>query len=313
MPITHECLVGMVLAGAALAQAGAVCAQPAQVAPAGAAPAAPSTTVGSTVTQPGAAPAEAAPIAPAQAPSVQSAPTASVQAAPVQAAPGYAQPPPTMPGETPPASDGGRPARTGFQMAFRTGVAFPLGKATQAPGDSLASRYSWQWPLQIDLGAKVTQHVHVGGYFTLAFGAEGDDAAIEQYCDDDDADLENDIGCSAVGFRLGVQGQYHFRPDQTVNPWLGYGLGLEATTQVLQDTPRGYEESTTSSGITYAKLDAGLDFRLPVGLGPYLEVAFGRFTKSSTRINGDSTFSGSIDERAWHAWFTLGVRLVVFP
>lgn len=252
--------------------------------------------------------------APAQAAPMQAAPAqaAPMQAAPAQPAPMYAQPAPPM-AEPPPASGGGRPAHTGFQMAFRTGAAFPLGKATQQRGDSLARRYSWQWPLQIELGAKVTPNVHVGGYFTMAFGAEGDDAAIEEYCDDDDSNLENDIGCSALGLRLGVHAQYHFRPDQTVNPWLGYGIGFESTTQVLQDRPRGYEESTTASGITYAKLDAGLDFRLPVGLGPYLETAFGRFTKSSTNINGNKTFSGSIDDRAWHAWFTLGVRLVLFP
>jgi hypothetical protein len=57
-----------------------------------------------------------------------------------------------------------RPARTGFQMAFRTGLAFPSGKASGTAGDSLARRYSWHWPLQLDLGSKVTEHVHVGGY-----------------------------------------------------------------------------------------------------------------------------------------------------
>jgi hypothetical protein len=198
-------------------------------------------------------------------------------------------------------------------MAFRTGLAFPAGKASDTPGDTLATRYSWQWPLQVELGAKVTEHVHVGAYFTLTFGAEGDDRDIEDYCDDDDADLQNDIGCTSVGLRLGVQAQYHFRPAQTVNPWLGYGIGFESMTQHLDDRARGYSERTTASGVTYAKLDGGLDFRLPVGLGFYGEFAFGRFTKSSTHINGEQVFSGSVDNGAWHFWTTLGLRLVIFP
>lgn len=210
-------------------------------------------------------------------------------------------------------ADGGRPARTGFQMALRTGLAFPSGNATAAPGDSLARRYSKQWPLHLDLGAKVTEHVYLGGYFAFAFGAEGNDAAISEYCNDDDSNLENDISCSAHSVRFGVQAQYHFLPDEGTNPWLGYGVGIESTTQRLLDEPRGYDEQTTTTGITYAKLDAGLDFRLRVGLGLYAEAAIGRFTDSSTEVNGRKVYDGAIDERAWHMWLTTGARLVIFP
>lgn len=198
-------------------------------------------------------------------------------------------------------------------MAIRTGVAFPSGKATAAPGDSLARRYSTQWPLHLDMGAKVTEHVNVGGYFTMAFGAEGNDRAIEDYCNDDDSNFENDISCSSYGVRFGVQAQYHFLPDQVTNPWLGYGIGIESATQRLLDEPRGYDEQTTATGITYAKLDAGLDLRLAVGLGLYAEAAIGRFNDSSTQINGQEVHEGKIDERAWHTWLTMGARLVIFP
>jgi hypothetical protein len=198
-------------------------------------------------------------------------------------------------------------------MAFRTGLAFPSGKASGTAGDSLARRYSWHWPLQLDLGSKVTEHVHVGGYMGFSIGAEGNDIDVEEYCDDDDSNLENDISCNAYGFRIGAQAQYHFAPDQTTNPWLGYGIGIESHTQSLQDRPRGYSERTTASGITYAKLDAGLDFRLPVGLGIYGEAALGRYTKSTTYIRGERVSTGAIDDRDWHLWLIFGVRLVVFP
>jgi hypothetical protein len=198
-------------------------------------------------------------------------------------------------------------------MAFRTGISSPHGSATGVAGDGLARRYSWQWPLHFDLGAKVTEAVHVGGYLSLAFGAEGSDRVVERYCDDDDSNLENDIGCTAFQIRVGVQAQYHFRPDQLANPWVGYGIGFESTTLAVDDRARGYQENTSASGITFAKLDGGLDFRLGVGLGPYVEAAVGRFTSSVTRINGERVFDGRVEEQAWHTWITVGVRLVVFP
>src|SRR5690606_23072304 len=132
-------------------------------------------------------------------------------------------------------------------------------------------------------------------------------------CDDDDADLENDVSCNAVGVRLGAQVQYHFRPNQLTNPWVGYGIGFESMGQYLDDRERGYSERTTASGITFAKLDGGIDFRLGVGLGFYTELAFGRFTSSSTYINDSQTFSGKTKDRAVHVWTTLGFRLVIFP
>lgn len=43
------------------------------------------------------------------------------------------------------------------------------------------------------------------------------------------------------------------------------------------------------------------------------ELALGRFTKATVEQNGRKVFSGSIDDRAWHAWLTIGVRMVVRP
>jgi hypothetical protein len=50
-----------------------------------------------------------------------------------------------------------------------------------------------------------------------------------------------------------------------------------------------------------------------VGLGFYVELAFGRFNGSTTHINGKQVFSGSVEDSAWHVWTTLGLRLVIFP
>lgn len=209
------------------------------------------------------------------------------------------------------AGDTGPPARTGFQAHFRTGVSIPGGRATGDPGDKLARRYAWQIPFAIDLGAKVTRSVFVGGYLQLGFGAEGSDARVEALCDDDDSDFENDVSCSVVSARLGVEAQYHFQPASDLNPWLGYGIGLEIDSQSLSDTT-GYREMNTATGITWAQLSGGLDFRNAVGFGPYAELSIGRFMQTRTRV-GDFESTVSIDDRAFHVWTTLGLRLVVRP
>jgi len=210
-----------------------------------------------------------------------------------------------------PASATARPAKTGFQAHFRTGVSAPMGYASGDPGDKLARRYAWQVPFALDLGAKVTRFVFVGSYLHLGVGAEGSDAQVEDLCDDDDEDWENDVGCSAVTVRLGLEAQYHFEPAAHMNPWLGYGIGFEAGIQSITDTS-GYRENNTASGITWAQLSGGLDFRNAVGIGPFAELAFGRYTTTRTET-GNQVSTTKIDDRAWHVWTTVGLRMVVRP
>ena len=199
-------------------------------------------------------------------------------------------------------------------MGFRLGLAFPLGDATGAAGDSLGARYPWQVPFGLEAGAKIGPNVFVGGYFSYAFGAEGSDPLVEALCDDDDDDLENDIACSSSTLRLGLEVQYHFTPGEKMNGWIGYGAGFETSDETLNDRQQGYSERAIASGFTVAKLDGGLDFRSKVmGAGPYLEVAIGRFTSARTEIGTTETSSGDIPDAAWHAWLTFGVRMVLFP
>jgi hypothetical protein len=199
-------------------------------------------------------------------------------------------------------------------MAFRFALAFPLGDTTGAPRDSLAARYAWQVPVGLDIGAKVIPNLFVGGYFTYAFGAEGSDALVEALCNDDDDDLENDVSCSASSLRLGLEVQYHFTPGEKMNGWIGYGAGIESAWQRIEDSQQGYSERTRVSGYTVAQISGGLDLRSKVvGAGPYAEVAISRYTKSSTEVNSVETASGDIEDQAWHAWLSIGIRMVLFP
>jgi hypothetical protein len=95
---------------------------------------------------------------------------------------------------------------------------------------------------------------------------------------------------------------------------LSYGLGFEGTQQSLDDRERGYSEEVFSSGLTWARLGLGFDYRSHVlGIGPYVQAAFGRFGHSTTYVNDDETSRAELGSRSWHTWLSLGTRLVLFP
>lgn len=206
------------------------------------------------------------------------------------------------------------PARTGFQMAIESGLSLPFGDARGAPNDDLARRYSYQIPFNVELGGKPTEALYIGSYLGFALGAEGDDPTIEQYCEDDDDDGENDVACNSVSIILGVEARYGFAPSANWNPWIGYGIGFEATNQSIRDHEHGYSESTMSSGITYARLSGGVDYRrISPGLGPALHLALGRFESVRTDMDEELAYRDTIADPGWHLWATLGLRLVIRP
>ena len=214
--------------------------------------------------------------------------------------------------------ESGRPhlrPREGLQMAFSAGLRFPMGDATHAPGDSLAARYSYQLPLTLDIGAKVTKNIYAGGYLGWSWGAEGNANSVEEYCDDDDSNLSNDISCSTHAYRVGLEAQYHLSPEAEYNPWFGYGFGLETVNQSLRDAPRGFRQSTQSTALTLARLNLGVDYRSRsgVGMGLFSEASAGRFFHTRTEVDGNATYAGGVDDAAFHLWVGAGLRLVLFP
>jgi len=207
-------------------------------------------------------------------------------------------------------------ARTGFQMHFvpLTGVLFPFGGATSGRGDSLSSRYGWQWmPLELGLGAKLIDSLYLGGYLNVGVGWEGSDLRTEAHCEAGN-DAVDDVSCSAVSTRLGLELRYSFTPAESMNGWIGYGIGMTTGSQTISDAGR-YSETSTAQGIELGRLTGGLDFRASsgFGLGPFALVSLGRYMHQKTEINGVVTSSGSIDNPALHAWVSLGLRMVIFP
>ncbi|MDF3064616.1 MAG: hypothetical protein K0R38_217 [Polyangiaceae bacterium] len=192
--------------------------------------------------------------------------------------------------------------------------AVPLGDATAGRRDSLSGRYGWQWvPLELGLGAKVIDQLYLGAYVSLGVGYEGSDSRTSARCEAGN-DVGDDVSCSSTTVHAGIEARYSFAAAESMNGWLGYGFGMTSGNQTISDAGR-YRESTTARGLDVARLSGGLDFRPKkgFGLGPYGVFSVGRYLHTRTEIREDVTFSGDIDAKSFHAWLSIGLRMVVFP
>lgn len=201
----------------------------------------------------------------------------------------------------------------GFQMAFRTGLAFPIGNVQSGElstrGDDLlvaGGRSSFgelvgpQLPLMLDIGGKPNKHVFIGGYIGLGLGLAA--GALQKDCER----LGRD--CRSLSFRLGAQIHYAIAPDDRLNPWVGYGLGIAR----LDVGDGGFEAGFR--GFDFGRFMAGLDIRLSrtIGLGPYIDYTVGKYAARNVEASG-AFVDRDIDGRTFHYWLTIGPRLVLLP
>lgn len=197
-------------------------------------------------------------------------------------------------------------ARTGFQMAIRTGVAIPLGDLEK--DSKMSDVFGPQVPITIDIGGKVIPQLFLGAYLGLAFGGAAGNFS--------DACERNNLTCVGVNVRIGAQIQYHILPDAKLNPWVGYGIGYEAVGLGAEQGNRKFSAAT--GGVEFAHLMAGLDFRLTrgFGIGPFVDFAIGQYSRvtTETTVNGVTTkLDGEIRDTALHQWLTLGAKFTIFP
>jgi hypothetical protein len=183
--------------------------------------------------------------------------------------------------------------RRGFQLGVRTGVALPAGKLSE--NNAMAALASAQIPLFLDIGAKVSRYVFLGGYAAFALGGVSD-RWDRNTCRGND--------CSSRSAHLGAQIQIHFGSFERVNPWIGYGIGYEWLWTA------GFPE-TTYRGWEYGRFMAGFDFRLSrdFGLGPFVDATIAQYGTVST----NAAPSTDLANTALHSWVTVGLRFVLFP
>ena len=160
------------------------------------------------------------------------------------------------------------------------------------PGSKLSVGVGVQFPIVVDVGYRLSEFVFVGAVGQIALGTLGSGS-----CGPTDSCLEwnGRVGAEVQLHPLGRAGR--------LDPWFGVGFGYE------WQTYQGSSETLTVSGFDFLNVDVGLDF--PVGkihLGPFFGFTLGQFSHAS-----DSGKSNSIDDKALHYWFCLGLKLTVFP
>src|SRR5512140_2263112 len=105
----------------------------------------------------------------------------------------------------------------GFGASLRLGYGAPMGKVTAGPNGDLASAFSGQVPIQVDLGYRVTPQLTLAvyGQYARSFVAE------RVGCD------QPEVRCSAASLRGGVEVFWRFLPGRALDPWVGCGTGYE--------------------------------------------------------------------------------------
>lgn len=177
-------------------------------------------------------------------------------------------------------------------LAARVGIAPAAGSvAADLPmGDVL----QLQVPLQLDALWRD------GALAVGAYGSWGIARSSQAACGDG-------ADCSGQGLRAGVQGTWTLPPPRGWPlPWIGAGLGWEWAS--FRRARLG-SASTWRYGGPEASLQGGVEWVLGgrFALGPYALVALGRYG-SATLETPVASASADLVDRAFHAWFHLGLR-----
>ena len=191
-------------------------------------------------------------------------------------------------------AQGETPKLGGFVLGARLGLAFPGGKIDRAASEGISYAVPVAVPFELDVGGRFSFGLGLGGYFQLA-------PAATDHCPAGHT-------CSALSFRLGVQGEYRFRNGERVMPWVGAGFGWEFF--ALEEKAGGQTTTATAWG-PEGNVQGGVDFRLGRrwAIGPYLALHFARFDKEKVDgPAGNQTVTVPSGERATHTWTIVGVR-----
>jgi hypothetical protein len=139
--------------------------------------------------------------------------------------------------------------------------------------------------LELDLGWRIDPHFLVGVYGTGAWFSTGDAPG----------NAFNNWSATA-----GVQGNYHFLPGESLDPWIGIGAGWRG---YWVNRPEGRD---SRHGLDVARLQVGLDVPVAQGVtvSPFVGAAATLFL--TQRLAQETSFS-DIQERKVNVFLNAGV------
>lgn len=186
----------------------------------------------------------------------------------------------------------------GIELGLRLGWASALGDA--ARDVPMSEAVASQLPIQAEVAWSADR------FAAGVYGSWGPGQAGAQACSDG-------ASCSAQATRAGFQAAWRL-PALSFGaaPWLGAALGWEWASHRRERL--GAETVTRWNGPEVG-LQGGLDWTPLVRgrtarLGPYAQLAFGRYERMTLEV-AEGTGSSAIPDRAFHAWIQLGVRAAI--
>jgi len=190
---------------------------------------------------------------------------------------------------------------SGLSLALRAAYGQPFGKA--GDGLTLRSLTTGAVPVQLDAGWRFDEHWLAGAYFSYGptfAGGGARDSLRAQGAGDVSGHFEQ---------RLGLQGIYTILPAQRFAPWVGLAVGYEWTRYADAKLADGREIEVGLRGFE-AALQAGGDYRLTprFSVGPFASLNVGQYRSRLTWIEHGADTTRSVDPRATHGWFQLGVK-----
>lgn len=210
--------------------------------------------------------------------------------------------PPSRAEEQPPSPETTPGIARRFAIAVRAGYHMPVGAAYADPSTGedlpLSGAFASQVPIQLEVSYALSGRFSVGAYASWGFDSVG--RTVKTACDSVPA------SCSASTLRAGVEGFWspgELRPG--LSTWLGLGIGWE-----WSQFARSSALTETFSGPEIASLQAGVDKRFGrrYSLGPYVQLAAGRFLSLEQRAPMPFGSSNVDIAARFHAWFGFGLR-----
>lgn len=197
------------------------------------------------------------------------------------------------------------PDSSGFEAGVRLGAALPIGSAGRdADGVSrkLSSLTSWRTPLWLDVAYRVSPGASYGLYGQLGVGGTGGGCSGE---------------CDFSDLRVGAQGLWHFSPEDTIDPWLGLGVGWESLSYRSLSTETG-TSTTELLGGPEVLVQGGLSLRVEDALqiGPYVSAGIGNYIRDSYKCLPDGPecpTGSSVAGSGFHTWLGLGLSVRYSP
>jgi opacity protein-like surface antigen len=200
---------------------------------------------------------------------------------------------------------------TGLAVGLRLGYAIPFGDAQSntvngtSTNVSMASYQRGWFPFWFDVGYRFTPSIYLGLFYEYGptFPKSGN-----CYVYNPGPAAAGEVTCDGFSQRLGLAFNYHIRPHELLDPWVGIGIGWEMA-------QLNYAQGASADTFSFqtwgpeADLQLGLDLRFShrIPFGPFVDVSFSEYNTES-KYNADIQGSDVAFGDRLHGWVTLGVR-----